>query len=649
MNGATGGGGGGTGLVGAPTPAQVNAVATRQDGAGERREDCGPGGCGPSPGWASSETHGIEATFYASAGLTQNAIDVLCKEQLLYTIVAALVDDGCQDTPTLAGTTGELTDCIEWLDDRGWFTAMKRALFYSRQYGGGGVVCFIDDGRPPEEEVDIMSVRDVEGFLALPKWYLTPADAGSDRVRAGWYGGRVGNPERYWVSPVIPPNLGDPRKAGETIASAGGRLYHRSRIVPWPYRTDLDLRQARRFTNWMGWGPGVVEGCIDAYIARRAGALKTVDILQSSHFNVMSTPNVAHMQSTPDDGRALWNAIQWTRDCLAATRGDGSLPFTVIDPSSSLEPKSHTLSGIAEILKEERRFLLDNLPEYTEVRLFGSSSSGLSGDGKEGEWRAYYNNVSAYQRNIVWQAGTFGGGLKQAVMLSQLSQSGPTGGVMDKTTAPTWPNLWTESGEAMARTRKLNAEARAVDRVTLTLTPAAMLRHDKTLAGTPTATYPSLDVDDSPLPVLANQGAPASSAPTALEAPVPGGQPVPSGSTPAAALSAITAAPQTGAAPPSPSAMQDAPDFDAPPGQAGAAVLAGPTLPADISTEVDLARTLKMTRATFRKWALARGVKVYPVDPGTRGGHRYSLAEVLKAWEAAARSTMDSLRVSVRS
>lgn len=604
-----------------PPPAQ----GARADAAAART-DCGPGGCGPAPvgGLAGPD---FTVPFYNTVGLNMATVDVLCREQLLYTIVAALVDDGCQDRPTLAGRTGELTDCVEWLARRGWFEAQKQALFYSRQYGGGGVVCFVDDGRPPEEEVDVMAVRDVLGFYALPKWYLVPADAGSDRIRAGWYGGRIGRPERYWMTPVVPPNLGTAGAADEMLAK-GGRLYHRSRVVPWPYRSDLDLRQARRFANWAGWGPGVVEGCIDAYLARRAGAMRTVDILQSSHFNVLTTPNVAHAQTTPDGGGAFFNAIEWIKWCLAATTAGGALPFTVVDPLSSLEAKSHSLAGIAEVLREERRFLLDNLPEYTEVRLFGSSSSGLSGDGKEGEWRAYYNNVSAYQRNVVWSAGTFGGGLRQAVCLAMLSRSGPTGGELDLTVEPTWPNLWTESAEATARTRKMNAEARAVDRVTLGLTPAAMLRHDATLAGTPTATYASLDVDDSPMPVLASQGAPGLSSPTALDGPGVaggGGKPV-AASTPASALSAIAGEGEGKEA-----VLDEAPP---PP----------PALPTDISTEVDLARTLGMSRGTFRKWALARGVKVYPVDKGTRGGHRYSLGEVLKAWESSARSKMDALR-----
>src|SRR6185503_3055589 len=195
------------------------------------------------------------------------------------------------DTPTLSGEhVGEATDCVDWLAERGYYEAQQHALFYSRQYGGGGVVCIIDDGRPPELEVDITAIRDVDGFYALPKWYLVPADAGSDRVRAGWYGQRIGRPEHYWMTPLVPPNLAelrDPRDRDKAFIGAGGSRYHRSRVIPWPYRSDLDLRQARRFPNWAGWGPGVVEGCIAAYLNYRVGALRLDSIMASSHFNVL--------------------------------------------------------------------------------------------------------------------------------------------------------------------------------------------------------------------------------------------------------------------------------------------------------------------------------------------------------------------------
>jgi len=600
------------------------------------RIDCSGGGCATAPGWALDD-YGPLGWGYV--GLNRTTIDYACTEQLMFTIVAALVDDACQDTPTLAGEhCGELTDCVDWLAERGYYEAQSQALYYSRQYGGGGVVCFIDDGRPPEMEVDVSAVRDVRGFYALPKWYLVPADMGSDRIGAGWYGQRIGRPEHYWMTPLVPPNLSSMGTQGErdsAYLAAGGQRYHRSRVIAWPYRTDMDLRQARRFPNWSGWGPGVVEGCLAAYMARRTGVLRTDTIMASSHFNVLRTKNVANALSTPDNGAGIRNIIAWVQDCLAQTIG-GVLPFVTIDKESDLEPKSHTLTGLSQILNEQRRFLLDNLPEYIEPRIFGGSGGGgLSGDsGQTGLWRTYYGNVASFQRSIIWTAGKFGGGQQQAVRLAQLARKGPTGGQLDMTTKATWPNLWQESGESLAKTRKTNAEARALDRATLGLTPAAMLRHDKTLAGSATSTYASLDVDDGPLPELASQGAPGNTAPNAID---PVAQPT-GATTPASAVQAIAAEDKPKA---DVGGVSMGPDFEAP---ADAAVGAAPgfTFPPDIANEVTLSKALGMSRTTFRKWAQDHNVKVYPVKKGTRGGHRYSGAEVLRAFHSSAQARIDA-------
>jgi hypothetical protein len=77
---------------------------------------------------------------------------------------------------------------------------------------------------------------------------------------------------------------------------------------------------------------------------------------------------------------------------------------------------------------------------------------------------------------------------------------------------------------------------------------------------------------------------------------------------------------------------------------ANAAATLSAALPPDIATEKELAKALAMSTIAFRKWVDTTQVTTYPTPPGTRGGHRYSLGEVLKAWEGAARRRVDSMR-----
>lgn len=180
-----------------------------------------------------------------------------------------------------------------------------------------------------------------------------------------------------------------------------------------------------------------------------------------------------------------------------------------------------------------------------------------------------------------------------------------------------------------------------MDRATLGLTPAAMLRHDKTLAGASSSTYPSLDVDDGPLPKLASQGEPGASVPNAVD-PV---QPATGATTPASAVQAIASeSPATTPATPKvddQTGIAMGPDFEAPQTSNGPAA-PPPGLPADITTEVSLAKALGMTRGAFRKWATEQSLTAYPVPKGTRGGNRYSGGEALRKFQASAQARVDA-------
>lgn len=608
------------------------------------KQDCGPGGCGAPPDDWYGEDVGLPGYDGSLVGLSREQIDAICVDTLMDTVVCKIVEDACREAPTLSGDVlGELTHCIPWLAQRGWNEADEQAQCYSRYYGGGGTVCIIDDGRPADQEVDVSAVRGVEGFFALSKWNLVPADMGSSRVRAGWYGQRFGRPEHYFVTPDQPllrgmPVLDQSAAAAAEVLSLGGRKWHRSRIVPRPHRDKMDQRMSRRYGEWRGWGPGVVEGCISSYLARREGALHTNEVLRASHFNVLTTPNVAHSQSTPAGARAIDNTLAWLRRCIAMTRRGGGIPTVAVDPVSKMEAISHTLSGIADILREQRQFFLDNCPEYPEVVIMpGSGSSGLSGDGKEGEWQAYDANVAAYRHGKVWTAGSFGGGMQQAVRLSMLCRNGPTNGQLDLSVAPSWAPTRRGTAATLATARKLNAEARAMDKVTLGLTADAFLRHEPGLADEPGAQYPSLNV-------TARAGAP-----------LPGTTPTtpPSGAiTPATAVKTLTTEEATGTVATTdaanPDAVPETPDFEQPaadPAALAAAVQA--SFPTDIATERDLASALMMTMGAFQKWVAGHPeVRRYPMPPGTRGGARYSMGEVLKAFESSAVAKMDSLRSS---
>lgn len=618
-------------------------------GAGERRDatvsllDCAGPGCG-SPfagGWGGGYGAGSVAV---TPSLDRPTIDDLYTDQLMRRIVRLIVEDAMRVRPTLSGETGELTPCIDWLEARGFFDEAERALVYARQYGGGGVVCIIDDGRRADEEVDLFGIRDVVGFYAIPKWYLVPDGVGSSRVAASWYGQRIGRPEHYFVTPAtalgsasaMRAHKAMSEEAGETggvaarraesyrdllkILAKSGTRFHRSRIIPWPYVDEMDLRLARWLPLWNGWGPGVVEAVVAPFLARRSGALRLAAIMNSVVVNTMTMTDLEHRQSTPDLGAAVRARLEWVKACRDFM--SDSLPIIATDPSNKFESLTHNVSGIDKLVAAQRQYLLD-VVEYPGVVLFGDSVGGMNGGDRQGEWRAYAGRVKALQNGWVWTAGSFGGGMRQAVMLAQACPNGPTSGRMDPTVKPEWPSILDETEDDKATRRLKNAQARAQDRITLGLTPQAIARYDPTVR----TDYPGLDVDEGPLPVLAT--------------PTPG-LTVPSGTTPA-----METPGSPGSAPPpaaTPGAVNEALAAEGCAEQTTDAP-APATIPTDIHTEAEIAAALKMTRPALRKMLEAAGVKPFvEAAPGQRGGSRYSLGEALAAWGRGAQQRADAAR-----
>lgn len=590
------------------------------------RVDSGCGGCGPGPEWLGQ---GGASWWQGHAlGLGREAIDALyLSEALLRKAVRLLVDDAMSVRPTLSGDLGELTPVVDWLAGKSCFDELERAVIYSRMYGGGGVVCFYDDGRRPEDEVDLAALRGVYGYYALPKWYLVPDGIGSSRVSGAWYGSRVGRPEHYLVTPTVARDGSIDREVRERLLAGGGR-FHRSRVVAFPYCDEVDLMTARRYPSGYGWGPGLVEAILASLLARRSGVLRVTDVVNGAVVNVLTMPNVEHRQSTPTGGSALRTALEWVKACYTWTAGHG-VPLVAIDPQSRWESHSASVAGLADLLNAQRQHVVD-VTEYPPVVFYGDAGgTGLSGDGNEGQWRAYFRTVKAWCERRLWTAGSFGGGLRQAVLGAMACKSGPTGGQMDPTVRPEFPSLWVESDRDRAETRLKDAQARAQDALTLNLTPAAFLRHDPSVK----RSLPSLDVDEAPLPTL---GPPTVAAPgataSATALPTAGEQPA-AATTPGAVNEAI-AAERHGDPASAASGEQDAAEAPVVPLK----------LPDDIRTEREVAEALAMSVRTFRRWAAAHRVTTYPTPAGTRGGDRYSLSEVLRAWQAAAVRRADAAR-----
>ena len=575
------------------------------------RTDCGPGGCGPT-GWASNQGLGTPKEIAESVpGLSKYTIDILLNKPLMYRIVSLLIKDCLRKLPKLIGKDEELTKVITYLEQLDFFGEALVAMYYARAYGGGAVLLFVEDGKRNDEELDLSQVRRIRGFYALPKWYVTPLDNGSSRIDRGWYGQRIGRPEMYNVTPLVTATGTGPDNLAQALRDGGNR-WHRSRIIPWQYRDEMDLIQSRLYQNFNGWGPGIVEAVLPAFANRENGILKFADIINGSHFNVLSLANSVQAQATPSGGATLAATLQGIKQCMAATGSD--LPLVGIPTGATLKAEFHNLSGLADAVDAQRKWLLD-VVEYPEVVLFSSGgSSGLQDSAAKGQWQAYHSLVAGMQETWVWKGGRLGGGILQAVKLAMGAMDGPTNGEVMEIEEVIWPALEVASEKDRAEARLKNAQARSLDAVILGSTGQSVAILDPTVS----EAYPALDVDDGILPSFEN-GMVGQDLPTAEEAAT--------STTPVSAAKNVAGAPGD-------QATQDAALTPVVPAVPKPPVV----LPTDIETEAQIAGALRMTKLAFRRWvATVPGITTYPMPAGMRGGNRYSLGEVMNAWNSAAK------------
>jgi hypothetical protein len=580
-----------------PTVFVPDAREVRADAA--REDSC----CGTEPmTWLGAD---------AGGSLSDEQIDFYCRSQLMYRIVTLLVYDAMKVAPDLSGPSlGDLGDVWEYMETRHFTDAEVRSLIYSRQYGGGATIMLVDDGRRMSEPINLTNVRSVLGYVEVRRRFIVPGPP-SKKYERTWWGPTYGRPAYY----IVTPWTGDVEvdEAWRAAAEAEGVEFgrgsfsniHPSRVLAYRYRKELDYLQARRY-NWRGWGPGVVEGVLDAFLARTKGILRTADIVNSFGYDWLEIPGLHDMLRSPGGAMAVSNLVDSLKQCRDRT-GDG-VPVVVTGPEvGKITPTNRSVTGLPELIEAQRTFLLDTV-EYSRIKLFGSSGGGLSGK-DEGEHRTYRDLLDSYLQGTRWP------GIRQAAIVAMAAKDGPTGGVIDTGIVCAWQTEEAAAEEDRAQARERDTAAREKDAVILGLSPADMIRLDPSVE----RTYPGIQaaLENGLLTVGAAK-------PATMVGPDDG--------TTATPVDAPDAAPSTpaDASAPMPSAGLTSirePEIDAPDADVAASPPAPPPIPKDLVTEAEARRMLRCGAGTFASWVTSGAITPWYAG----GGRRYSLAEVIAA------------------
>lgn len=240
-----------------------------------------------------------------------------------------------------------------------------------------------------------------------------------------------GQPLIYWVSDSAFGVTNIPVHASRVIRFEGVRLPPRLRL----------LRE--------GWGASVMDRVFTALANWNSGHLYTSQIVAEFTQGVYALNGLADMMDS-DDAEDIAQRLEVIR-MFQSVIGHIALDAD----GESFERQATNVTGLSDLLERFVDYLVANT-DMPKTVILGEQPSGLNASA-DSEIRAWYDHVGAQRRKIYTPP------IDLILRLMMAAPLGPTGGIVPAGELFSWPDLWQPTEEQTATTRKLNAEARAVD------------------------------------------------------------------------------------------------------------------------------------------------------------------------------------------
>ena len=358
-------------------------------------------------------------TLYAH-GITRRIVDSVANECTKHRATVELGDETEVETIDWVPQFDELLKVTEF------HQALSEVVKLQRLYGGAGLVLLIDDGRPPEEEVDFANIRSVAGYVPLSRYELIPEDFTiTDYSKPSHY--RITTSQR--LTETQDTSYVNLRIHHTRVARFDG-LY-----LPWHVRSQNT-----------GWGQSVV-GSIWEALRRYLTALDgLIEITQDADLFVHKIPGLFQRI-------AAGNEADLKKRLEANSLSRSVYGGMAVDKEEEIEFLNRNISGISGALEPFIRDLQAALGWPTSI-LMGDSPGGL---GKEGrfEERAWAGIVEAWQENYMRTPVT------EVFRLLLLSKEGPTKGQEPKNWAVYFPSTFVETNKEKAELRQLMSQVDA--------------------------------------------------------------------------------------------------------------------------------------------------------------------------------------------
>ena len=309
--------------------------------------------------------------------------------------------------------------------------ALSEVIKLQRLYGGAGLVMLVDDGKPPEEEINIEGIREIKGFVPLSRYELIPSDVTiTDWRRPDHY--RITTSQR--MTPEQRENYTDIKIHASRVARFDG-LY-----LAWPQRSQNT-----------GWGLSVLQLIWEAYKRYQTALAGMEELGKQASVFVHKIPGLFQRI-------ASGNEADLKKRLEANALSRSVYGGVVIDTEEEVEWLNNGLSGLSGASEP---FLQDLTAAtgWPAAYLFGISPGGL---GKEGRYeeRVWASIVEEWQMNYCLDP------ISQVFTLVMAAQDGPFKGKIPETWKVEFPTIFTETEEEKVQVRSNQAQ---VDQIYINL------------------------------------------------------------------------------------------------------------------------------------------------------------------------------------
>lgn len=315
----------------------------------------------------------IEGSSYPFNRITLNYIlltSLYRGNWIIRKIVDAIADDCFKNWLTI---TSELEPKKidrfkrEGIDATGTQAKLTQAMKWGRLYGGAGAVIIIkgDDNFKRPLDVEDVELDSYKGLLVFDRWSgISPGLGVSSDVNDPL---NFGLPEFYEIS----------------TENAKRYQVHHSRVLRF---TGPELPNWEWQAN-MRWGASVVEAMFEELKKRDNTSWNIASLIFRANIMELNSPQLENMLSGLGSNAEAANRFYQSISALTQLMSNQGLVVT--GNKQSMSSHSYGFAGISDVYVQ---FMLDicGATEYPMSRLFGRSSSGLSGT-NEGDEHNYYD------------------------------------------------------------------------------------------------------------------------------------------------------------------------------------------------------------------------------------------------------------------